>query len=111
MTTIEQRVMASVAVIHVGRTLVGATALKFYALVISVAGITTLVSVSNVATNFSNVAQGGAGSIATFLVSAVLATDIVVQLALALAALAAASLMVDMVRSFSSHSYSRAFTA
>lgn len=99
MTTIEQRVMANVAVIYTVRRLVGRTALKSYALLLSVIGITFFVSVPHIAQNFEHVSQGGAGSIFTFIISAILGTTIVVQVGLLLGAAAFVSLATDFVKS------------
>jgi len=95
---IEQKVMASVAVIYAARKLVSMTALKLYALVLSLGGIVAFVSISNVFANFVNVAQGGVGSIALFTISAVLGTTLLVQVALALCAAATISLVVPVFR-------------
>jgi uncharacterized membrane protein len=98
MTKIEQQVMASVVLLHTARRLVSRTALKVYTLAISFWGVVALVSIGNVTANFTNVAQGGVGSVAIFLVSAILGTTLLVQLALLLAALAAASIFTDVIR-------------
>ena len=102
MKTIEQRVMTNVAVIYIVRKFTGFTALKLYALVVSILGIATFVSVSNVMTNFTHVAQGGVESIVTFVIAAILGTTIAVQIALLLGVAAVLSLIVDAVRSRSS---------
>jgi uncharacterized membrane protein len=104
MSKIEERVMASVAVIYAVRKLASRTALKLYVLVLSLVGVVTLVSISNVTANFTNVAQNGVESVAAFLVAAVLGTTIMVQVALFLGTIAVFSLMVDAMRSFSSSS-------
>lgn len=98
MTKIEQQVMAGVMIVYAARRLTSAFALKMYALVASALGIMLLVSLSNVAENFTTVAQGGAASVAVFLFSAIVGTTAVVQLALAVGAFAVASLAVDAVR-------------
>ncbi|MDP4020612.1 MAG: hypothetical protein Q8P58_01020 [Candidatus Adlerbacteria bacterium] len=95
---LEQRVMGNIAVIYAARKLVSITALKLYALVFSLGGIVAFVSVSNVMSNFVNVAHGGVGSIALFTVSAVLGTTLLVQVALALCAAATISLVVPVFR-------------
>lgn len=98
MTKIEQQVMAGVMLVYTIRRLTSAFALKMYALVLSVFGVALFVSLSNVAENFTTVAEGGVASIAVFLFSAIVGTTAVVQLALAVGAFAAASLAVDAVR-------------
>lgn len=97
-SNIEQRVMANVSLIYAGRILLSNTALKLYALVLSVIGIATFVSVSNVISNFVNSSQAGAGGMFFFTVSAVLGTTLVVQVALAVAAASALSLVVPVLR-------------
>jgi uncharacterized membrane protein len=94
----EQKVMANVALIYTVRKMVGKTALKLYVILFSIIGITFFVSVPHVAENFSVVAQGGVGSIATFILAAVLGTTVGVQIALVLGTLALASLVADYVR-------------
>jgi|GEM_PF-1964691 len=111
MKTIEQKVMTNVAVIYIGRKFVSRTALRLYALAVSAVGIVTFVSVSNVTTNFTNVAQNGIESTVAFLIAAILGTTIVVQIALLLGAAAVFSLIVDAVRSISSSSDSRQLAA
>lgn len=100
--TIEDRVMGNVAAIYAVRSLASATALKFYALIFSVGGMVSLVSLPNIAANFVNVAEGGAGSVAFFVVSAILGTTLVVQLALVMGAFAAISLVTPVFRGRSS---------
>jgi hypothetical protein len=107
MKTLEQKVMTNVAVIYMARKFFGFTALKFYALVVSLVGIATLVSVSNVTANLTNVAQNGAESVVAFLVAAVLGTTLMVQVVLVLGIAAALSLLADAIRSISSSSSSR----
>src|SRR3989344_2750865 len=97
--TIEERVMMNVATVFALRKLVSATALKLYALVLSLGGVVALVSVSNVIANLVKVAEGGVGSVAFFVVSAVLSTTLVVQVALLLGAFAAISLVTPALRS------------
>ena len=103
MNKIEQQVMASVAVIYAVRALVSATALKFYALAVSTAGIVVFASVPHVLLNFESVASHGPASVAIFIVYAVLSTTVVIQFALAVGAAAFISLAVSGVRSFFSN--------
>ncbi len=98
MSKIETQVMASVAAIHAARRLTGRTALELYALGVSLAGVATLVSIPNIAANFSNVAQLGLSAIATFLVAAITNTTLFVQLALVVGAFALVFLCADLVR-------------
>lgn len=98
MSKIEEQVMGSVAVIYAARALFSITAFKVYALVLSLGGIVAFVSVPHVASNFVNVAQGGGvGSVALFVVSAVVSTTLLVQLALMVGAVAALLLVVPVV--------------
>ena len=101
MSNIENNVMAAVRVIHIGRALVGKTALELYALTLSFAGIATMVSVSSVLQNFALVAGNGVVGIGAFVVAAILKTNILVQVALVLATCSLALLVRDMVQSFS----------
>jgi len=99
MTKIEQKVMASVLVVYAGRKLRSVRALEIYTLVLSAAGIVSLVSVSHVAANFAAIAHGGLGGISVFVLSAVLQTKLMVQLALLVGAAALIALLVDATRS------------
>ncbi len=97
--TIEERVMMNVATVFALRKLGSATAIKLYALVLSLGGVVAFVSISNVIANLVKVAEGGVGSVAFFAVSAVLGTTLVVQVALLLGAFAAISLVAPALRS------------
>ena len=99
MTTIEQKVMASVAVIYAVRKLTSRTALKCYVLLVSIMGIMFFVSLPHIAQNFEYVSRGGVGSIVAFLISAILGTTIVVQLTLLLGAAAFVSLIAEILYS------------
>jgi hypothetical protein len=101
---IEQQVMASVGVIYTARMLTNATALKVYALVLSVWGIGRLVWVSKVLSNFWAVEKNGIGSVSNYLLYAVEHTHLTVQLALLVAAVAFVGLVVDAARSLSTPS-------
>lgn len=98
MSNLEQRIMANVAMIYTARKLVGKTALKCYVLLACFAGIAFFVSLPHVAHNFGDVAHGGVGSIALFILTAVLSTTILVQIALLLSAAAFVSLITDYLR-------------
>jgi hypothetical protein len=98
MSKIEQHVMASVAAIYAVRKLTGATALKCYTFVLSLIGVSFFVSLPHVAQNFEHVMNGGVGSAAFFVLSAVLGTTLIVQLALILGVAALASLAADFMK-------------
>ncbi|HEY5382947.1 MAG TPA: hypothetical protein VIJ88_00070 [Candidatus Paceibacterota bacterium] len=109
---IEQQVMASVGVVYTMRKLTELTALKIYALILSIWAIGRLVWVSKVFDNFFMVEKSGIGAISNYLLYAVEHTHLAVQLTLFVAALAAVSLLVDAVRSLSaSHRYSGSILA
>lgn len=101
MSSIERRVMASVGVIYIAHAITGITALKVYALILSVWGIGRLVWVSRVFDNFFMVEKHGLGAISNYLLVALEHTNIAVQLTLFVAALAFVSLLVDFVRAVS----------
>ncbi len=100
MSKIEKQVMGSVAVIYTARTLASATALKVYALVVSLAGVIAFASVPNVVLNFESVVLHSPSSAGIFIVYAVLSTTVVVQFALAVGAAAFVSLAVSAVKTF-----------
>jgi hypothetical protein len=99
MSNLEQKVMANVAMIYTARKMASKTALKLYVLALSLAGIVFLVSLPHIADNFAHVAGGGVGSIAAFVLTAVISTTLVVQAALILGAAALASLTFDFFKS------------
>ena len=96
--------MASVAVIYTARKLLSFKAIVCYTLLLSVFGISLLVSVPHVLENFSSVARGGVPSIVTFLRAAVTGTTLMVQLGLLVAIFALGSLVASFIRSFGSRS-------
>ncbi len=100
--------MASVGTIYTWRMLTSLTALKIYALILSIWAIGRLVWVSKVFDNFMQVEKNGIGAIINYLLYAVEHTHLAVQVTLLVAALAAASLLVDAIRSLRtpSHTYS-----
>ncbi len=100
MTTLEKKVMASVGLIYTVRKLTNPFALQCYALVASIIGISTFVSVPNVAQNFLAVTNGGMTGVATFVVSAIVSTTLVVQVWLLVGGAALLSLFVRVARSF-----------
>ncbi|TSC68216.1 MAG: hypothetical protein G01um101456_722 [Parcubacteria group bacterium Gr01-1014_56] len=101
-SSIEQQVMASVAVIYAVRQLLSFQAVVYYALILSLFGISQLVSVPHVLENFSSVARDGFPSILVFIESAVTGTTLLVQLGLLVAIFAVGSLFSSFIRSFSS---------
>jgi hypothetical protein len=97
-TSIEQRVMANVAVIYTARKMLSRTALKAYVFFLSLVGVAFFVSVPHITQNLEKVAHGGVGSVALFIFTAILSTTIIVQIALLLGAIAFASFVADFVR-------------
>lgn len=95
-SNIEKNVMGAVRTVYIARQLTSATALKLYVCAASLWGIGQLVWVSKVLENLANV--GFANSV-QFALAAVLQTDLLVQAALLVGALAAVSLFFDLVRS------------
>ncbi len=77
---IEQQVMASVGTIYVARQLVSGTALRIYVCLIALGLLARLVWVERVVENFIH---GGAGNALNFMTSAVLNTELPVQVAFA----------------------------
>ena len=98
-TTIEERVMANVGTIYVGRTLTGTTALKVYALILSVWMLGRLVWVAKISQNFWNIEKHGLGSLSNYFVYSLEHTHLAVQLTLLVAAVAFVGLIIDTVRS------------
>jgi hypothetical protein len=98
MSNLEQKVMANVAMIYTARKMASKTALKLYVLTLSLAGIVFLVSLPHIADNFAHVAGGGVGSIAAFVLTAVISTTLIVQIALLLSAAAFVSIVADYLR-------------
>ncbi len=99
MSTIEKHVMATVRIIYVARLCTTRLAFESYALLLSLIGIATLVSVPHVLTNLFSVANHGLLGIGTFLLAAVMRTKIVVQVALLVGAGALLLLSTDIIRS------------
>jgi hypothetical protein len=95
-TKIEQQVMAGVAVVYTARKLTSRFALECYAFMLSFVGAAFFVSLPHVAANLGTVAQGGFVSVGTYLVSAILGTKLIVQLALLVAAGALILMGYDM---------------
>jgi hypothetical protein len=99
MSRIKQNVMASVALIYAIRTLFGATALKLYVLAASVWGIGKLVWVSKIFENLAAVEKSGLAAMGNFALAAIEHASTSVQLVLLVAAVAAFSLLFDVIRS------------
>src|SRR5438128_730337 len=95
MTNIEKRVMASVGSVYLARTLTNTTALKVYALILSVWAIGRLVWVSKVFENFFAIEKNGIGAIFNYAVSAITHTHVSVLLMLLIAAVAFTSLVTE----------------
>ncbi|HEV8666420.1 MAG TPA: hypothetical protein VN665_01050 [Candidatus Paceibacterota bacterium] len=98
-TNIEQRVMANVGVIYTTRRVFSATMLELYVLVLAILAIWRLVWVTRVLQNFSIVEKNGLISIGNYAVYAVLHTHPLVQVTLAIAAIAFVMLVADIFRS------------
>lgn len=96
---IERQVMAGVGSIYIARTLTNTTALKIYALILSVWMFGRLVWVSKVFDNFFAVEKNGVGSVGNYLLYAIEHTHLAVQLTLLVAAVAFIGLVIDTVRS------------
>ena len=85
--------------IRLARILSSHVALRSYLLVASLAAVVTTVSVSNVVQNFLSVAEGGPSGVGVFALSAVLKTQLLVQLALILGGFSLVSLVRQMTGS------------
>ena len=96
--------MAGVGTIYIARQLSSRIALEIYALVLSAAGVIFFVSLPHVFANLAQVANGGVPGITAFILSAVLGTKVIVQVALFLGMIATASLAVSLTRSSVPHS-------
>lgn len=90
--------MSAVGTVYVARALISATALKLYVCAVALFALARLVWVERVFTNFSQV---GLSHTVEFFSSALLHTDTLVQLTLAVLALAGVSLVRDLLRSAS----------
>ncbi len=98
MNKLEQKIMASVAAIYLVRRLTSRRALKAYALLLSFLGIVAFVSLPHVAVNLFHVENHGFSALATYFLSAVTKTTVVVQLSLLISMIAAFSLGYDVLR-------------
>lgn len=95
MTRIEDKVMASVFLIHTARRAMSWTAVKAYVAGVSLGTISYLVSLPNVLRNLSDV---GVDGVVAFFSVAVVQTEVSVQLALALAVVFGVLFARDLVR-------------
>jgi hypothetical protein len=98
---IEQRVMANVGVIYSTRKVFSTTALKAYVLVLSALALWRLVWVTKVMQNFAIVEKNGIAAVGNYVVSAVVHTHPIVQVTLAVAAIAFILLFADLFRATS----------
>jgi hypothetical protein len=92
---IEKKVMASVGTIYAARKLTGVTAVRLYVLCASLIAIATLVSVPDVIANLMQVRLGDTG---TFVLSAILNTKLLVQLAVFMSVVVGAWFALDIMR-------------
>jgi hypothetical protein len=100
-TNIEQRVMANVGIIYTARKVFSPTALKLYVFALSALALWKLVWVTRIEQNLLQVMNGGAVAVWNYGIYALLHTNLVVQITLAIAAVAFVGLMVDVLRSAS----------
>jgi hypothetical protein len=98
-TNIEQRVMANVGAIYTVRKVFGATMLKIYVLALSSLALWKLVWVTRIEQNFLQVMNGGAAAVWHYATYAILHTNLVVQITLAIALVALVMLAIDVARS------------
>ena len=98
---IEHQVMASVGVVYTARKLFAPAMLKAYVLVLSALALWRLVWVTRIEQNFFSVMHGGAVAVGEYAIYAFLHTHLVVQITLAVAAVAFVMLVVDLARSVS----------
>ncbi len=95
MSRIEDKVMASVLLIHTGRKFISATAFKGYAVVAALVSTMFLVSLPNVLTNLTQVGMQG---LITFFSSAITQTEVSVQVFLAIALVGSFLFARDLAR-------------
>ena len=95
MSAIEKNVMASARLIYTMRMLTSVTALKLYVWALALYTIGRLVWVAHV---WENLEKVGIGHLFQFMLAAVLNTQLLVQLALLIGAMALISFLVDVVR-------------
>jgi hypothetical protein len=98
MSAIKTKVMAAVFLIRATRMAKSPTALKVYAIVLSVWGISRLVWVGKVIENFATANHAGIDAGLNYLLAAVGHTNLGVQVMLAVAACAFVSLFADTLR-------------
>lgn len=95
---IEQQVMAGVGMIYAARLLISRTAGEAYALALAALALWQLTWVHRVFSNFLSVSRGGPLSTEHYLVYAVEHTQLAVQLALFVVAVAGVALFADALR-------------
>jgi hypothetical protein len=96
---IEQQVMAAVGTTYMARQLVSATAIKLYVCALALFALARLVWVERV---FANLSEASVGHVAQFILSAVINTDVLVQVALLALVVTGLSLMRDLLRTIPS---------
>jgi hypothetical protein len=99
MTNIKKNVMAAVFLVRGFRMAKSPTALKIYAIMLSIWGISRLVWVSKVFENFSIAQSGGISSTFSYTLAAIEHTHLGVQVMLLVVACAFVSLLTDTFRS------------
>lgn len=102
-SNIEKNIMAGVAAIYVGRKLSSRKALEAYALLASIVGIALFTSLPHVVSNLLHVESAGFPAVATFFLSAVVKTNLIVQAALLVGAIAGFLLVRDSLSTHTRH--------
>jgi hypothetical protein len=98
-STIETRVMANVGAIYTARKIFGPVALKLYVLALSGLALWKLVWVTRIEQNLLQVMNGGVVAVWNYATYAILHTNVVVQITLAVATIAFVMLVADLIRS------------
>jgi hypothetical protein len=98
MSTVTQKVMASVLVVYFARKATSRTALECYALFLCAFSMTLLVSLPNVFQNLLAVAQSGLPAVGLFVLSALSNTSHVVQLMVLVGVVASALIVLDALK-------------
>lgn len=98
MSTIKTKVMAAVFMIRATRMAKSPTALKVYAIVLSVWGISRLVWVGKVFENFAIANRAGIDATLNYILAAIEHTHLGVQVMLLVFAFAFVSLLADTLR-------------
>ena len=95
MSKIKQNVMYSVGVIYILRKVLSPIAIKVYAFLLSTIAIAQMVSIPDVLSYFMSVGLAGAGA---FLVEAIVATSVTVQVVTAVVVILGVLLVRDSFR-------------